>query len=133
MGPGDLIHRKRNPDALRKDLPGIIAPFEMARGIKSEGPATEDLSQVNNWLTTLGHNQFYIDIAYYRMGSFEKLLAVGYHPISILYKDFLFNYFVHERILKKHKSFLKEKGLTFRGVTNVSYKVNPEISQRFSP
>ncbi|MFU8798053.1 MAG: hypothetical protein ACNA7Y_05110 [Gammaproteobacteria bacterium] len=128
--PGDLLHRKRNFETIQNSLPTIIALYEMAFlvGPNSDSSTSE---KIGAFVQTQFLGQGMLDIAYYRAGSFDSLITLGYTPLSIRMANYLFFYWVHKSSLSYHIAQLRALGFSQLDSIKLHYKYSEHITSRF--
>ncbi len=135
LRPGNILHRKRNPATLLNYKPGIVALWELAYKEANPEAWPTDAQYMDHVVTMyhqFGFGQDQIDIAYFRVGSFEYLRKLGYRLIFVGTGRFLFFYWVNDRIYKDHIAALDRLGCKQVGTRSLHYRVTPTVSNHFS-
>lgn len=132
MKPGDILHRKRSYATIFKDRPDVIALYEpVILGSYNNGSNLKE--KIRQALQYGMFNDYMVNIAYYRVGSFKALQKMGYRHISISYSDRIFSLFIGERIYKEFIQNILSMGFENFGSVQIDYSVNPDLSKRYSP
>ncbi len=132
MGTGDILHRRRGHTAVFHQRPDVIALFEpVIEGNFAAGP---DLKvKTLQVLQADMFSQLTVDIAYYRVGSFRALEAMGYRHLTVSMPDRLFSVFVNETVFDATVKQLQASGFQRMGTGQVTYAVSPELSKKYVP
>lgn len=129
MIPGDRLHRRRLPATLEERKPEVLALYEAA----VRNRAYTDLERLQGDVRELMFTQRMQDIAYYRVGSYDYIQALGYRALTVQAGSDLFTYWVHESVLPAHRDKLKAAGFSPRGMIHVPYDIDSTLSWRFRP
>lgn len=129
MIPGDRLHRRRRPETLEERKPEVLALYDPA----VRNRAFTDLERLQADVRELMFTQRMQDIAYYRVGSYDYIQALGFRSLTVQAGSDLFTYWVHELVLPAHRDKLAAAGFTPRGMIHVPYDIDPRLSWRFRP
>ncbi len=130
FGPGNILHRRRAPNVLDFRRPEIVALYEMSFPIPPNFHRG-DRQAVEEFLQKAAFNQSMVDIAYYRVGSYEHLLRLGYKPYIVVEPDIIFVYWVHDIAAAEHRRLLLAAGYQQNGTSRFRYRVSPHVAQHF--
>jgi len=122
--PGDNLHRKRAYKIIKDRLPEVITLFEPAFFI----------NQNESWQQNLISNAFsqdMVDIAYYRVGSYENLTNLGYRHVSIFNPQLGYSFFIQESVLPAFVAKISANGFKFQGKIVIPYHVDTNITNKF--
>ena len=129
MVPGDRLHRRRRPETLELRKPEMLALYEPA----VRNRAFSDLVHLQGDVQSLMFTQYMKDVAYYRVGSYDYVQALGFHSLTVQAGNDLFTYWVNESVLPVHREKLLAAGFSPRGVIHVPYEIDPQLTWRFRP
>lgn len=124
LRPGDNLHRKRANKIIEDKLPEVITLFEPAF------LANQNLS----WEQNLQFNAFsqdMVDIAYYRVGSYESLKNLGYRHVSLFDPRLGYSFFIQESALPAFIANISRDGFKFQGEIAIPYHVDTQITNKF--
>jgi hypothetical protein len=124
LRPGDNLHRKRAYKTVANRLPEVIILYEPAFRINSN----------DNWGQALRSNAFsqeMVNVAYYRVGSYENLKKLGYQHMSIFNQNFGYSFFIHERISSIFIANITADGFKAYGSLTIPYRVDSFVSNKF--
>ena len=128
---GDLLHRRRGIDSIYLREPDVIALWEpIIRGTFHKELKLIELREIvqNNFF-----DQFKVDVAYYRVGSYDFLLSMGYEHYSIFLPDKVFSIFIRAKIKKDFEKYLLSQGFIFNGHMPIKYSVSSSLMKMYSP
>lgn len=129
---GDILHRKRALDAVHAHRPDVIALYEPVHAFHpAAGQAPLDAAGA-----TLRQEVFTplaVNVAYYRVGSFDALAAQGYRHVTLLTQGRLYSFLVRDRVRGHFELRLRALGFGRLGQVSVPYAVDDEITRRFRP
>jgi len=126
---GDRLHRRRNPETLLRHRPEVIALYEPAATVphfKSNVATQRDVQRLLMW-------DWLWDVAYFRVGSYDFLQALGYHSLTVQEGVHLFTYWVHESVLSSHLTRLAAAGFVPQGSIHMPYTVTDGLTRRYRP
>jgi len=126
-GPGDRLHRRRNPQTLERHRPEIIALYEPAVTVR---PYQSRLIAQRDVQRQLMPN-FAEEIGYFRAGSYDFLQALGYHSLTVQDGTHLFTYWIHASVLPAHLAKLKAAGFAPQGIIHIPYNLPDSLTHRY--
>lgn len=132
LTPGDILHRRRSLVSVFKSRPDVIALYEPV--IREDLPTSEDRKSIVLTLVQKRmFNEDMVNIAYYRVGSFQALELMGYKHLSIALHNEIFSIFVHESIRSDVIKRMLSMGFTDLGQASIRYAVPTETTKKYAP
>lgn len=128
---GNNVHRKRNPQTIKKNMPEVLAFVNMVWQRPNDTKGLSGVELFNSMKNKVFTKNF-IDTAYYRGGSYYFLESLGYRYIFVFTPQWVFNYMVHQSVYDEHLKMLSEYGIKHR--SSVKFKYNCEFAaKRYTP
>ena len=129
---GDILYRRRSYRSIYERKPDVIALYEPY--VKyTYGNKISNLQYIQESLKSYIFNQDMVDCAYFRVGSYDSLLKMGYHHFTIVHSNILYSMFIHDNILSYFTNQLLAHGYTNIGSLNIIYSVRRDLIDRFIP
>lgn len=127
--PGALFFRKRDPHLIDRHKPEIIALNDPALPLS----ATEHISvdRLGELISTRFFAEPLNSLAYYRVGEYQRLVELGYQPLAVEFRNFIFVYWVHSSIIVRHLEALKKYAVSEGSAVMVSAHPSKELLNRF--
>jgi hypothetical protein len=129
---GNLLHRRRGHYSIFEDRPDVIALYEPVKNFrgKSENVSLSEMQKLSlNYFFTKEK----VDIAYYRVGSFQSLEDLGYKHVFVIDNKYIFSLFIHQNTFEGFNTNLKNHGYVTLGKTMTQYEYAQDLVSKFEP
>jgi hypothetical protein len=130
LGPGDLMHRRRNVDVVKTARPDVIALFEMSFPVSADFNR-HDPEVVRSFVQAFPLSQYQLDTSFYRVGSYGYLRSLGYHPVAVAIPGMVFFYWVNDKTYAAHVAAMEKLGLRHTAKIPLTYHYSSSYTDRF--
>lgn len=132
FSPGDILHRKRAIDAIYITRPDVIAVWEPVLKKKFEENSALG-KNIGNALQAEVFEGGKVDVAYYRIGSYQYLEDLGYRHIAVVMQNSLYSLFINDKIFNMTMDKLNGDGFKGVGTYDIKYSVSPWLPKIYAP